>query len=901
MKNLLPLTVLSLLLFSGVATAQDQPVLKINSIESTSVQKASDDDADKTYFSLSEDILESDQFAEGVIFELETARDQIDVLRLVKKRSYRPGITSYMAADVENPENKFSFSYGNGRLVGMYHEDHSSTVMFAVDQEIGKPFLTRNKSILGHAEACAVHESESLDDIPYYKTRFNQDKMSRTKQKNAVSFGAPAYASVEDSITIDLMLVYTDSAESWANNSGFGSIDFVLAQSMNLSQTALDNSETRIELRLAHVHKTIYRGDNNEDIDAGTHLRRFTQDEDNPSFGQNDEYDGYMEEVHDLRDEYGADLVALIMSEPNTGGIAWVLNDVAGTPIRGFSVNRVQQVASNYTLIHEIGHNMGNSHSRTQSSAAASESGALFHYSVGFQNIPASYVTVMAYNEPGQQLQEAPIFASPNLIYNGSRAGSEDRNTPANSALTLKQIKRAIAGYRATYVDSPVVSVSTDQIEVTLNREDEITVPFSISNDGKSGLVWDIDFDFPGQTVSKVNSASAPESDLEPVFVTNPVRTPANYSVYNNNARKKSLNEEVLYSTSFENFPSGEFGGYREWRSLTNTDFIIEQGNASDGSRNLRLSHDPTSDNTQFVAAPFFGYLPLGNYELSLDFKISGAAARSETFDFYIFDGKNGQFSSGVIISDSTLYAAGLNENDQLVFFGTNVVMTANSYGNLRIVYNTDEEVIQYYYKGNMILETGFLYGRTPSELQVVHRNEVSDTHFDVDNIELKQLSTPYDWLAFNNMSGVAFEDSSSDAELVFNTRGISAGTYETILQVSTNDPVNRLIEVPVTLNVNQEVANETEEVPEQVTLQQNYPNPFNPTTSIRFNLNQASKVKLDVFNIQGQKVATLLNENRTSGEHQITFNAQHLSSGIYIYRLQTGAQTLTRKMVLIK
>ncbi|WP_428235679.1 zinc-dependent metalloprotease [Gracilimonas sp.] len=902
MKNLLPLTVLSLLLFSGIVVAQDQPVLKINSIESASAQKTSGDDADKTYFSLSEDVLENDQFQEGVLFELETGNDQVGVLRLVKKRSYRPGITSYMAADIENPENKFSFSYGDGRLVGMYHEAHNSTVMFAVDNEIGKPFLTRNKSILGEAKACAVHEGENLDDIPYYKTRFNRDKMSRAKQKNAVSYGAPAYASVEDSITIDLMLVYTDSAESWANSSGFGNIEFVLAQSMNLSQTALDNSETGIELRLAHVHKTIYRGDNNEDIDAGTHLRRFTQNEDNPSFGQsNDEYNGYMEEVHDLRDEYGADLVALIMSEPNTGGIAWVLNSVEGSPIRGFSVNRVQQVASNYTLVHEIGHNMGNSHSRTQSQAAASESGALFHYSVGFQNIPASYVTVMAYNEPGQQLQEAPIFASPNLMFNGSRAGSEDRNTPANSALTLKQIKRSIAGYRATMVDSPVVSVSTNEIEVTLNREDEIKIPFSILNDGNSGLVWDIDFDFPGQTLSKVNTASNPASNLEPEFIKDPVRVPANYSVYDRSRQKSALNEEVLYSTSFENFPSGEFGGYREWRSLTNTDFIIEQGNASDGSRNLRLSHDPTSDNTQYVSAPFFGYLPFGNYELSLDFKISGATARSETFDFYIFDGKNGQFSSGVIISDSTLYAAGLNENDQLVFFGTNVVMTTDTYANLRIVYNTEEEVIQYYYKGNMVLETGFLFGRTPSELQVLHRNEVSDTHFDVDNIELKQLSSPYNWLAVNNMSGVAFEDSSSDAEFVFNTRGISAGTYETVLQVSTNDPENRIIEVPVTLNVNQEVSNETEEVPNQVSLKQNYPNPFNPTTSIQFNLNEASKVKLEVFNIQGQKVASLLNENRRAGEHRITFNAQNLSSGIYIYRLQTGAQTLTRKMVLIK
>lgn len=901
MKYLFPLIVLSLLIFSGNVNAQERSPLKINTVEDVSMQKNTGNTLDKTYFKLSDEVLSGSQLEEGALIELETGQNQVEVLRLIKKRSYRPGIVSYMAADADNPQNKFSFSYGDGRLVGMYHEGHNSTVMFAFDKEIGKPFLTRNKSVLGEAKACAVHENEDLEEIPYYKTRLDKKKVNQGESGGDITLGAPIYASVDDSITIDLMLVYTDSAESWATNSGFGNIDFVLAQAMNLSQTALDNSETGIELRLAHVHKTVYRGDNNEDISAGVHLRRFTQNEDNPSFGDdNAEYNGYMEEIHDLREEHGADLMALIMSEPNTGGIAWVLNSVSGSPIRGFSVNRVQQVASNYTLVHEIGHNMGNSHSRTQSQAAASESGALFHYSVGFQNLSASYVTVMAYGEPGQQLQEAPIFASPDLTFNGSRTGSSDRRTPANSALTLKQIKRTIAGYRTTILDSPDISVSTDEIEVTLNREDEISVPFSISNNGNSGLVWDIDFDFPGQTVNKVTNNSNAEASVVPEFIENPVRSPANYSMQNDTPLKAKASEETLYSTSFENFPSGEFQGYRDWRSLTNSDFIIEQGGASDGSRNLRLSYDG-SGNTQFVAAPFFGYQPFGSYELSLDFRISGPSAETETFDFYIFDGKNGQFSSGIIIADGTFYAAALNETEQLAFFNTNAVVSPNSYSTLRIVYDVEEEVIQYYHNGSMVFETGFLNGKTPSELQVVHRNEVTGTNFDVDNIEIKQLSTPYSWLSVGDMNGVTFEQESSDAELTFNTMGIPAGTYETLLRVSSNDPDNGMIEVPVVLNVNQEVSNETETLPNQVALKQNYPNPFNPTTTIQFRLNEASKVNLDVFNMQGQKVAALINENKSAGEHQVTFNAESLSSGIYIYRLQTGSHTLTRRMVLIK
>jgi hypothetical protein len=65
--------------------------------------------------------------------------------------------------------------------------------------------------------------------------------------------------------------------------------------------------------------------------------------------------------------------------------------------------------------------------------------------------------------------------------------------------------------------------------------------------------------------------------------------------------------------------------------------------------------------------------------------------------------------------------------------------------------------------------------------------------------------------------------------------------------------------------------------------------------------LQQAGKVQLEVFNMQGQRVATLVNENKGAGEHQVNFDASNLASGIYVYRLQAGTKMLTRKMALIK
>ncbi len=88
---------------------------------------------------------------------------------------------------------------------------------------------------------------------------------------------------------------------------------------------------------------------------------------------------------------------------------------------------------------------------------------------------------------------------------------------------------------------------------------------------------------------------------------------------------------------------------------------------------------------------------------------------------------------------------------------------------------------------------------------------------------------------------------------------------------------------------------------PETITLHQNYPNPFNPSTSISFSLENSGHVSLGVYDVLGRRVALLLNESLQSGEHQISFNARSLSSGVYFYRLESGGKALTRSMMLVK
>lgn len=96
-------------------------------------------------------------------------------------------------------------------------------------------------------------------------------------------------------------------------------------------------------------------------------------------------------------------------------------------------------------------------------------------------------------------------------------------------------------------------------------------------------------------------------------------------------------------------------------------------------------------------------------------------------------------------------------------------------------------------------------------------------------------------------------------------------------------------------------VIEENGSFPEGYLLSQNYPNPFNPTTNIKFSLVESGFVSLKVYDLLGEQVAELVNENMNEGSYQVDFNAANLSSGVYIYRIQANDFIETKTMMLLK
>ena len=209
--------------------------------------------------------------------------------------------------------------------------------------------------------------------------------------------------------------------------------------------------------------------------------------------------------------------------------------------------------------------------------------------------------------------------------------------------------------------------------------------------------------------------------------------------------------------------------------------------------------------------------------------------------------------------------------------------------------YRNDDNVIFLGDYNDMLLKSSY------EEAQSPYDNFVSDNRYFTNTLSLEergfnsflvgQFRSMIDHIT---VTKELIEDHISGAERVENISYIDSFTS------TTSDHAPVWTRFDFSRNLVRIDTNSTER-PTNIELSQNYPNPFNPATVIEYTLPVNSAVELSVFNMLGQRVAILVNEQMQAGKHEVVFDASGLSSGVYFYRLNAGNTQLTRKMTLIK
>ena len=243
---------------------------------------------------------------------------------------------------------------------------------------------------------------------------------------------ADTTAAAAGDTLVDLLVVYTTAAKTQEGSQA--AIESLIQLGVDSANQAYSNSRIAMQLQLVHMAEVAYTESGVIDTEL-TRLRSTT--------------DGIMDQVHQLRDQYRADLVALIVD--NGGGYCGIAYVMANGPRASFASSAFSVTArdcvANNTLAHEMGHNMGNAHDRATGGTGVSP------YSFGYRDEIGKFRTIMAYACPTVSCPRVKYFSNPNILINGRPAGidySADSANSADNARSMNDVRQTVAAWRTS-------------------------------------------------------------------------------------------------------------------------------------------------------------------------------------------------------------------------------------------------------------------------------------------------------------------------------------------------------------------------------------------------------------------------------------------------------------------
>lgn len=234
----------------------------------------------------------------------------------------------------------------------------------------------------------------------------------------------PALPDVDEVTVIDLMVLYTQQAREAAG--GTLAMQALVESAVARTNQANASSEVMIRHRLVFLGSTPYTPPSTDPFSNALYELTFPDD-------------GFLDEVHALRDQVGADVVSLLIDAQSSCGIGWLTDPrVAGYQAYAFNVSNWLCADGNLSLAHEIGHNQGLAHD-----VANAGGPGVFPYSFGYQQPAGSFRTVMAYNCPGGCVR-VDNFSNPDVLRFSQPTGTPD----ADNARSLNETRAHVAAWR---------------------------------------------------------------------------------------------------------------------------------------------------------------------------------------------------------------------------------------------------------------------------------------------------------------------------------------------------------------------------------------------------------------------------------------------------------------------